>query len=270
MDADTLRLILFILGCFVILGIYLWDRYKKTEGGKLKIRLDKKRTPWNREEPDLSSNELNRAMDEEMGELDDVLLNPPDLPEDRPRGKVRSVDRLDRSGMPEERQPQYQPQPAPRPRSRAASGQARTPELILQLFVRAREGAFKGEAIFRAARQAGLRHGEREIFHFQDGGPANGDPLFSVASMVKPGSIPVKGMGEFQTPGLALFTVLPAPKDGMKVFQDMLDVVAILAETLDGEVLDEGHNPLSPKKIEAIRKQIIDHRERVQAITGAV
>ncbi len=259
MDADTLRLILFILGCFVILGIYLWDRYKKMEGGKLRIRLDKKRTPWNREEPDLSSNELHRAMDEEEDELDDVLLNPPDLPEDRPRGKVRSIDRLDR--------------PEPPSMSKGpnkAAARPRKPELILQLFVRARGDAFQGEAIFRAARQAGLRHGEREIFHFQDGGMTGGDPLFSVASMVKPGSIPVKGMGEFETPGLALFTVLPGPRDGMKIFQQMLDVVASLAEDLDGEVLDEGHNPLSPKKIEAIRKQIIDHREKVQATTGAV
>ncbi len=253
MDADTLRLVLFILGCFVILGIYLWDRYKRGDGPQLRIRLDKKRTPWNRVGPELSNSEL-RSMEREV-EQDNILLDPLELPEDhrgarreppptknQSRGKVRSTQKIQR------------PTPPTTPQ---------IPEKILQLFVQARKGYFTGEEIFLAARNVGLRHGEMEIFHYYDPESSESEAIFSVASMVNPGVIPVKGMADFTTPGLVLFARLPGAKDGIKVLQDMLNTVAGLAERLNGEVLDDSHLPLRPEQLERLRQEIIEHREQL-------
>lgn len=253
MDADTLRLILFIIGCLVVLGIYLWDRYKRTAVQQLRMRLDRKRSSWKRDLGGISRQELRNTL---AGEPDphEMPLDPLDLPEDSrgarrgelpQRGRVRTVQKIQRADAP------------------AAGG--RVQEKILQLFIQARDGQFTGEELFRVARGVGLRHGEMDIFHFHDDTLQNqNDVVFSVASMVNPGTIPIRGMADFSTPGLAMFARLPGAKDGMKVFQDMLYIAGELSEQLNGEVLDETRATLTREKVEQIRTDIIAHRDLLQ------
>lgn len=60
MDSDQLRLILAVVGVAVVLGIYLWDRYKRSSHGYPKIRMAR-----NLEEPDFDIPDR----DDDIGEV---------------------------------------------------------------------------------------------------------------------------------------------------------------------------------------------------------
>ncbi len=85
-----------------------------------------------------------------------------------------------------------------------------------------------------------------------------------MASLVEPGTFPVKAMDEFDTPGLALFTQLPGPGDSLAIFSDMLFTAQRLAALLNGELQDETHSALTKQTVEHIRSQILEHRRLVQ------
>lgn len=266
MNADTLRMLLFILGCFFILGIYLWDKYKRISGGKLKIRLDKKRAPWNREAPSFKGAELHQATTGKAT-VHESPINPIDLPEDSKgakrevyptpaRNKVRSVRKIRRIDS---------------TNTNDTNNLDQVPEKILQLFIRSKKGSFSGEDVFRAARSAGLRHGEMDIFHYHEDSLEIGDNvIFSVASMINPGTIPIKGMAEFSTPGLAIFARLPGVKDSMKIFQDMLNIAGELSQSLNGDVLDDARQELTESRVQQMRNEIIEHRKSAEVFCGPI
>ena len=107
-----------------------------------------------------------------------------------------------------------------------------------------------------------LAPGEMSIYHHHDA--RTGRVLFSMASMVEPGTFPFDGMKRFSTPGLALFTQLPGARDGVEIYDAMLAAARGLAAALHGEVQDERHNKLTGQMEKHIREAIIEHRHRLK------
>lgn len=112
----------------------------------------------------------------------------------------------------------------------------------------AKEGEFVGYELLQALLSNGLRFGKMKIFHREG--------LFSLASMIKPGTFDMQKMGSFSTRGLTLFAVLNDVDDPLKAFDSMLETAYALMEDLGGELLNAQREPLDNAEISKMRKQV--------------
>lgn len=133
--------------------------------------------------------------------------------------------------------------------------------MIVALHVVPVQGEFGGAALAKACESVHLSLGEMSIFHHRD--RERGQVLFSMASMVEPGTFPPDGLEGFRCPGLTLFTQLPGARDGVEIYDTMLSAAETLARLLKGKVLDERRNRLTRQMQEHLRETIIEHRRRV-------
>ena len=111
-----------------------------------------------------------------------------------------------------------------------------------------------------------MEPGEMSIFHRLGaaGGRRKTSPLFSMASMVEPGTFPLEDMDEFTTPGLALFLQLPGPKEGLVLLKDMPCVAEEMANRLNGELQDATHSTLTRQALEHQREEIVEYQRRLR------
>lgn len=115
---------------------------------------------------------------------------------------------------------------------------------------------FVGDELILSMRGIGLRHGKFGIFHRYDGSDES-RTIFSAASLVEPGSFDMANIKDQQIPGISMFLVLPGPIDGVEAFDLMMAAARALAQTLDGELLDESGSTLSIQRERYIREEII-------------
>ena len=142
-----------------------------------------------------------------------------------------------------------EPQPTPPPQD--------GPQKIVTLRIVGRnKKLFPGDELILSMRGIGLRHGQFGIFHRYDGND-EGRTIFSAASLVEPGSFDLANIKEQQIPGISLFLVLPGPVDGVEAFDLMMAAARALAQTLDGELLDESGSTLSIQRERYLREEII-------------
>ena len=112
---------------------------------------------------------------------------------------------------------------------------AAVPDKLVALYIAEHEGTnILGPKIHAALKAQGLRFGARKIYHRFDGE----QPVFSVASLVKPGTLDPDEAADFSTPGLSVFMQLPGPARPAAVLQDMLDTARALARALNAELFD--------------------------------
>lgn len=126
-------------------------------------------------------------------------------------------------------------------------------EKIVSVLVAEREGThIRGERIHEALRAQGLEYGARSIYHrLRDGAP-----VFSVASMLKPGVLDPAAAASFSTPGLTLFMVLPGPQQPQDAIRDMLGTAQQLARALNAEVCDARRRPLAPAALRELEQEV--------------
>jgi cell division protein ZipA len=118
---------------------------------------------------------------------------------------------------------------------------------------------FQGDELILSMRGIGLRHGKFGIFHRYDGNDES-RTIFSAASLVEPGSFDLTNIKDQQIPGISLFLVLPGPVDGVQAFDLMMAAARALAQTLDGELLDESGSTLSVQRERYMREEIIQYQ----------
>jgi cell division protein ZipA len=117
-------------------------------------------------------------------------------------------------------------------------------------------GAFKGDELILSMRGIGLRHGKFGIFHRYDGNDET-KTVFSAASLVEPGSFDIANIKDQEIPGISLFLVLPGPIDSVEAFDMMMESARTLAQTLEGELLDESGSTLSIQRERYMREEVI-------------
>ena len=143
---------------------------------------------------------------------------------------------------------------------------------IVSLYVAARAGSIlRGEDIVVAAEKTGMVFGHMSVFHrLLEGHPERG-PVFSMASIIKPGSFDMANIRELETPAIAFFLTLPAPVPALDAWEKMLPTVQRMAELLDGVVLDEGRNALGRQRIAHIRDELrgYDRQHEAPPLTKA-
>lgn len=140
----------------------------------------------------------------------------------------------------------------------APSKQAQPVSTVIAIHVMARaQRAFYGDAINQALIQAGLHYGDLKVFHrYAEHNEQQGQIIFSVASAVNPGTLPVHLGQQFSCPGITFFLDFAKQKNAVTMFQLMLNTARGIAQTLDGELRDEQRRTWSLTAEQSIRRRI--------------
>jgi cell division protein ZipA len=132
----------------------------------------------------------------------------------------------------------------------------KVPNVISLTVMSIKSRPFAGYDVINALKENHLHHGIYDIYHRHKYRNGKGPLYFSVASVVKPGSINPRKVGELSTPGLALFMSLDNPKHDRIVFKQILATAHQLAKTLGGVVCDDRRVPLRESSLEAYADKI--------------
>lgn len=126
--------------------------------------------------------------------------------------------------------------------------------------IAAREGSYiYGRDLKHALRILGFRFGEMDIFHRHLEMDGEGEVLFSMINMIKPGTFEPSKMDRLMTPGVSLFMQLPAAGRGLAHFDLMLKAADKLASEVDGILLDASRQPLSEYYLTQCRDELKDY-----------
>jgi FtsZ-interacting cell division protein ZipA len=126
---------------------------------------------------------------------------------------------------------------------------------ILSLRLAASPHRIEGGRLLEVMLAEELQHGKYGIFHrvHQDG-----TSIFSVASMVEPGSFDPDAMQSIQYPGVTLFAQLPASVPGMHALNELIACARRLQQSLGGTLQDDRGIPLTVHRIEKLRQDVRD------------
>ena len=141
----------------------------------------------------------------------------------------------------------------------ANTSAARAPgqEQIIVVHVAARRGRqLAGEAVLKALEKAGLELGEMQIYHRMMPKGKGQVPVFSVANMIKPGTLDADTMHGTVTPGVSFFLRLPGPLVAVNAYNVMLGAATQVAQDLDAQVLDQDHELLTHQMVETVRQEL--------------
>ncbi len=112
----------------------------------------------------------------------------------------------------------------------------------------------------------GYKFGRMSLYHCT----LEGEKVFSVANMVKPGTFNEDQMRIFETPGITLFMRLPIELDSGVAFDFLLQEAKELAAELDGQLRDGNRNPLSEQTIQHMREDIQQYVFRTKRLLQPV
>ena len=146
----------------------------------------------------------------------------------------------------------------------ARSAESVDQKIVTLRLVAHNRGSFKGDELVLSMRGIGLRRGKFGIFHRFDGDDES-PAIFSAASLVEPGHFDIENLKEQTFPGISLFLILPGPVEGVEAFDLMIAAARTLAQSLDGELLDESGSTLSIQRERYMREEIVqfEHSHKV-------
>ncbi len=136
---------------------------------------------------------------------------------------------------------------------------------ILSLRIAFAPQRVEGTKLLEALLAETLQHGKYGIFHRVH---SDGSIVFSIASMVEPGTFDLEKMSETLYPGITMFTQLPGPVPGMHALNELIACARRLQANLGGTLQDERGVPLTVHRIERMRQEVREF-ERPPAGRGA-
>jgi FtsZ-interacting cell division protein ZipA len=122
-----------------------------------------------------------------------------------------------------------------------------------------------GEQLLTLLQREQLQHGKFSIFHRMHGTQA----VFSIASMVEPGTFDPAVMATQQFPGVTLFMQLPGPLDGLIAYDQMMSCAQRIAHATGGTLQDERGSKLTPSSTERLREEVLDFQHLIGGVTAA-
>lgn len=255
MDRSTVRIILIIIGALVLAGVYLWPGYRERvlawwNDWRARRQAGGEESGDGEVGEGAALSSAGAYGEDYLAEEDDDL---PPLPPNRRDSYWQREEPL--PPPPEAPLPVSRPKPAPMPTHTPPAEERRVSNLsVVQLSVVAVDDAFfTGGELEDAFDYVGLRYGEMGIFHrYGD----DNKVLFSVASMVEPGTFPVNDMLNFESPGVVLFFQASHVDDPVDVFDNLVTCCHELAIRLNGVEWDAERRPLTTGKIVAMRNAL--------------
>lgn len=242
-----LRWILLVAGLALLVGLYLWGVRSRRRSAAPEIERSARFEPAPASVPPPSPAPA-------PAPLENVRVEPQVwLDEEPPPAAVRATQRreptLAREVVPEPPAPEEprieeEPEPELEPKS----------QRIVAVRIMARSGErFDGAQLLDALQAEGLEFGRYDIFHRLD--PA-GRPVFSMASLVEPGTFDPQTMPGSAYPGIAIFAVLPGPVSAQQAFEELLATAHALAGRLGGSLQDDRGASLSMQRITALHEEL--------------
>lgn len=135
---------------------------------------------------------------------------------------------------------------------------------IISIRVLAREQQrVEGRDLKAALSAEGLEFGRYSIFHRAADGPR---PLYSVASLVEPGSFDLSTMESMRYPGVSLFAVFPGPLPAPQCFDEMLASARRIADRLGATLQDDSGSSLTGQRVLSLREDLV-HFEHLVSLS---
>ena len=251
---DNLRLVLLLIGCLLVLGIYLWDIFFRREArdGDVLDAVDDLPDPG-ADQQDHASATGRASLGSLLAKSRDARLGGDERPA-MPLNPGRETGSAEAAAGPV---PAQKGRAADRPAGDSPRDQESAGLLILHI-VSPDETGFNGVSIREAATGAGMVFGRMDIFHhFGSGRPQAAEPWFSMANMYEPGAFDRGAMAELQTKGVVVFMYPPtAPAPGA-VFDLFLGATRNMARALGGEILTAERAPLTVAAVTALREGVV-------------
>lgn len=228
---DELRLTLLVVGIGVI-GLVYWHsrRQARARGGRSETRV----------EPALDDSAV--GADDDTASLSELCAD----------DSATAAEPGEAAAEPVEPEPDETVDTAEHPQQIAQ-------KIVTLRLVAKGDRLFNGEEVVLALRRLGLRHGKFGIFHRVEG-TDDESIVFSVASLVEPGTFDLANLRQQELPGVSIFMVLPGPKDGREAFNEMMETARALTDTLGGELLDEAGSTMSIQRERFLREEIIQYQ----------
>lgn len=227
MEESALRLLLIIVGLFVLFGIYFYDKIKKRPKQSddfieeaLKVQpviID--------EETDDVSYQQEAEVNRDQDDVDEPFV-------------ANTVDPVDS-------------------RIEHATIPVAEESPVIQLLVIPNQGKqIDGVALLNVFTALNLEFGDMGIFHRYSRQQGVETKLFHVANMLEPGTFPVGNMGEFETKGIVLFFQASQSTNPGTSFDDMLESAREISQQFDCQLLNSDMAELTFEKIDEIRNRL--------------
>jgi cell division protein ZipA len=111
-----------------------------------------------------------------------------------------------------------------------------------------------GARLMESLHAEGLVFGKYSVFHRQRD---DGKAIFSIASMLEPGSFDLDAIEEQTFPGVSIFAVLPGPLDAPATFDQMLACARRMTDRLGGNLQDEHGSSLTAQRVLNLREELV-------------
>ena len=254
---NDLRLILLIIGCFIVLGVYLWEIFKKKQRRRKIDTINTENeitdvpiTPSS----DFSDEDYNKAISD-LTELSTHLQINNTTSEKNVTSRDLEVDSTKEADI-KNNDEIYQGY--------------EIEENILLFYITAKTNSqFNGLAIKKILTDIGMVFGDMNIFHYYKEGVISSDddeneiknkeiskPFFSVANMYEPGTFPTE-IEQLHTKGIVAFMCNVNSVNSYKIFESVFFVnVEHIARHLDAEINTSNHRPLDAKSLKSIREKL--------------
>jgi cell division protein ZipA len=230
MDKEILRIVIIATGMVVVIGMLIWAYIK-----------DKKA----REDQEFYDDVNASHVTESLVDIKD------DFDVDLGEHVTHAHDKADRYFEDDDEDLNYyedQDDEELEPPPRAAA-----PAIIQFSIITKADQDFNGVDLVEAFKMVGLEYGSLKIFERLD---TNRLVDFGVACIVEPGTFPDKDLEDFYCPGIVFFMQPEALDDAPAVFDDYIETINLLADKLDGVILDHRRQPLTDATVQAIRQSL--------------
>ena len=248
---DELRWILLGLGVALIVAVYFWGRYKNQSSVTLH------ETPT--ETPSFSAMEDddNDRWVDGVGPVR-VLIN--DAADDSPGMFVADsetgADAADSTNqsVSDDSLVVSEPEPADADKSTPdkPAEQPVVDDVVSLFLVVAKDKVIKGEQIYSACLGNNLQYGEMKIFHRIND---DGETVFSLSDMMKPGWFDIEQINNHQTRGVSLFAQLSMVTDPAGVLDDMLLCAHSVANLLGAQLCGQDRMLLNESTVKLMREK---------------
>ncbi len=239
---DELRWILLGLGVLIIVGVYGFSRLQdwRRDGPPWRRRSGDRREPFaDAEEPGLDHGDP--LFDEIPGEAPVV-------------SEARVVATPAAPAVTDSDSPE---------RDLATDDQGEEKIVVLTVMAAARQ-PYAVARLAEVLEGSGVRLTEQGVFRRALDTGTGTMAVFTVASIVEPGTFDPAEVETATTPGVALIMQLPGPFDGVSAFEQMLAAAQGIAHRLGGQVLDGRRCDLTTQSIEHIREELLEYRRRAR------